>query len=360
MLQHNTNAPSIRLNGEVVRDTIPGLRTSAAFLSSLSTNLRIDQTSPLPSPIPSPAILAAPVPSIDSDHSLRSLSPLAFTRHLSPSRLVHKRSARAKTFVEAYETDVSDPPLIYLTDDLSEREEAVRLVSASVAGQQYFAIRTLLCHPLNLSIFAILLFLSSHITRCWIQGSRQRIPGSTASHETQTTPFINLRPSALVLAVWSVVSIFAALLAYGATYAYKGIASRHISTDWLQPGDDIIVATSATDGRVIGAAVIGWTTCFREAGRNGGRKRRVSKAWIKAWTVEAASRNQDIGTSLLSEAVTLVKCRYGTEGCISFAKDHAHSERVLPAFYNAPFDRRDHRANWLLRCLVEENRDRRR
>ena len=174
-------------------------------------------------------------------------------------------------------------PSIYLTDDLAEREEAVKLVSTSVASQQYFAVRTLLTHPLNLSIFLLLIFLASRITQCWLHGSTQN-QSEAARLASDSSSFLLFRVSPVIL-VWSAILAFGFVTVYVATYAYKTLASDYDAANWLQPGDDVVVATSAADGVVIGAVIIGWTTCYREAGKNGGRKRRVSKAWIKAWTV---------------------------------------------------------------------------
>ena len=73
---------------------------------------------------------------------------------------------------------------------------------------------------------------------------------------------------------------------------------------------------------------------------------------IRGFTVKNRYRRKGVGTELLEEAVKLCQDR-GWAGP-EFDKEHANSKRVLPSWFNGPFDRRAKKAKVMLGRVKRE------
>lgn len=331
-----------RSDGLTVRDKIPGYTTSAAFLGSLRTNLRLN-VSPPPSPLdtppsmrssvtslPPPSPLATPVDSVMDEpvnhHSASSAS--------NGASVLSSTTTTTGTTTPAHSPTSHDPlagvPDLhsYLASSDEDKAAALKLIADSIAQMRQTANRALIFNPANMATVIAALGL---LARYMMSFARNDI-------------LITGTACACLL-----IGFFA--LCRFLTQGYLSQAEK-INWAWLEGSEDGSSSVGPTDvlvtkfgDEIIGALVIEWVS-----GESSRSKRK--KAWrgeIRAWTVRLKYRGKGVGTALIEDAVALAR-RKGAEK-IEFADDHANSERILPSFFNAKFDDRERTARQALEDL---------
>ncbi|KAF2396616.1 hypothetical protein EJ06DRAFT_539874 [Trichodelitschia bisporula] len=200
------------------------------------------------------------------------------------------------------------PPLeTHVAITPADQIAGLKLVADSVAQQRQLAARILLYHPLHGALFAALLAGLWHL----MYKTRGDIP--------------------LIFTTGAGVAMAVLVGARAATAGYI-YAAEAVGREWL--GEDVVLVTKF-GGDVIGSLILGWE---RGEGR-GNRRRKGGRGVVRGWTTKLRYRGKGVGVALLEEAVRIVAEKGGEE--IVFDDKHANSKRVLPAMYNAPFDRKE-------------------
>ncbi|KAH7398295.1 hypothetical protein BKA66DRAFT_437369 [Pyrenochaeta sp. MPI-SDFR-AT-0127] len=301
--------------------SLPGFRTSAAFLTSLSANLRIDPD--LPSPLGTPTTFRL------NSFSLQPLppTPLSFSTlpaphnpYPSPPASVIMSSTEASTPVKPPTDDL--PQLSTFTADSDDdRVEGLRLVADSVAQQRQVSSKVMMFHPVSLAAYFIVVAIAAQYM---LHSYDDMLILGTAIGGITMTFLLFIR--------WM-------------TGGYIG-AAEYINMDWLG-NDRLIVVKWGED--IIGALVLGWAD--NDAAKKRGRRRR-GKAVVRAWTVKLKYRGKGVGEGLLEEAVKVAGER-GADGII-FDGDHANSARILPTIFNGFLDKQEAKAEKALRKVADE------
>ncbi|KAF3032743.1 hypothetical protein E8E11_002471 [Didymella keratinophila] len=300
--------------------SLPGFRTSAAFLTSLSANLRIDPD--LPSPLGTPTTFRTNSHYSSQSHphvpTSLSYSTLPAPAYPSPLEAEIMPSSEASAPEQAPTNEL--PQLsTYTAESEDDRIDGLNLIADSVAQQRQVASKMMIFHPINLAVLGVVLAVVAQYMR---KHGDPFVFATTAGGITM---------SFLILIRWL-------------TGGYIGFA-EDIGTEWL--GDDrVIVAKWGND--VIGALVLGWAD--GDAAKKRGRRRR-GKAIIRGWTVKLKYRGKGVGEGLLEEAVKIAGEK-GADG-ILFAGDHANSKRILPAIYNGFLDKQEAKAEKELRKVAD-------
>lgn len=315
--------------GDKLIPSIPGFRTSAAFLTSLSANLRLPDDDLLPSPMSTP-------PSMRSSASSLPLPPppvstsTALSANPSPASTVPTPRTRASpdAATSANTDDAAPPPLpelrTYVATADDDRVAGLKLVADSIAQQRQLASRALLAHPAHLALYvAVLAAIAQYLYR-----------------RASDLP--------LVMTTWAGVTMAALAGVRWATGGYIFLAEE-VNWEWL--GEDTMVVVRWGE-EVIGALVLGWADEVGGGRRGKGRGKKCGRGVVRAWTVRLKYRGKGVGEGLLEEAVRVCMER-GAEG-VEFAEDHANSKRLLPKFYNGFLDKRDRRARKALEKVANE------
>lgn len=305
--------------------SLPGFRTSAAFLTSLSANLRLDPD--LPSPLGTPTSfrldnnysLHRPLPS--STLSLSTPLPAPLHSHPSPPDFVTMASPAANARIKPSSTEEIPQLSTYTAEAEEDRIQGLRLVADSVAQQRQVSSKALMFHPISLAGFLVLAAVATQLMLQWYQD--MLMVGTTLGGITMTF---------LIAVRWM-------------TGGYIALAEA-INLDWL--GSDRIMVVKWGDD-IIGALVLGWAD--NDAAKKRGRRRR-GKAIIRAWTVKLKYRGKGVGEALLEEAVKTAGER-GAEG-ILFDGNHANSTRLLPPTFNGFLDKQEAQAEKALRKVADE------
>ncbi|KAH9882010.1 hypothetical protein J1614_001181 [Plenodomus biglobosus] len=301
--------------------SLPGFRTSAAFLTSLSANLRIDPD--LPSP------LGTPISFRLNSFSLHPLPPTPLSFSTLPTPHNSHPSPVESTIMSSPEVCApAKPPteeipqlLTYTAENEDDRVEGLRLVADSVAQQRQVSSKVMMFHPISLTVYALVAAIATQYMLRWYND--MLMVGTTIGGITMTF---------LIFIRWM-------------TGAYIGVAES-IDMDWL--GDDRMIVVKWGED-VIGALVLGWAD--NDAAKKRGRRRR-GKAIVRAWTVKLKYRGKGVGEGLLEEAVKTAGEK-GADGII-FDGDHANSTRILPAIFNGFLDKQEARAEKALRKVADE------
>ncbi|KAF2129646.1 hypothetical protein P153DRAFT_367026 [Dothidotthia symphoricarpi CBS 119687] len=297
---------------------LPGLRTSATFLTSLSANLQIDPD--LPSPLGTPTTFR-----IDGlSHYPLPPTPLSFSTLPAAYNPYPSPAASEKTYTPKAKAPIQPPtqalPQLstYTAESEDDRVEGLRIVADSVAHQRQTASKTLVSHPLNLAAYLLIVAIVTLYMR----------------HDVVS----------LGTTIGSLTLMFLAAVRW-MTIGYIGLA-EDITRDWLG-GDRLIVVKWGED--VIGALVLGWAD--NDASKKRGRRRR-GKAVVRAWTVKSKYQGKGVGEGLLEEAVK-VAGEKGADGIV-FDGEHANSKRILPAIYNGFQNKQEAKAEKALRKVADE------
>lgn len=301
--------------------SLPGFRTSAAFFTSLSANLRIDPD--LPSPLGTPTTFR------HNSYSLQPLPPTPLSFSTLPAPHNPYPSPAENTIMSSVEpsapakSPTGDIPQLstYTAESEDDRVEGLRLVADSVAQQRQVSSKMLIFHPITLATFGLVAAIATQymlkMYGDWL------MVGTTVGGIAMTF---------LIFIRWM-------------TGEYIGIA-EDIDMNWL--GDDKLLVVKWGED-IIGALVLGWAD--NDAAKKRGRRRR-GKAVVRAWTVKLKYRRKGVGESLLEEAVKVAGER-GADGII-FDADHANSKRVLPTLFNGFLDKQEAKAEKALKKVADE------
>ncbi|EOD51279.1 putative acetyltransferase protein [Neofusicoccum parvum UCRNP2] len=356
--------------------SIPGSRTAAAFLTSLSANLTLpDVDSPFPSPIstpssmrgssdahishlPPPSPLASAMAMSADEYGSDAVGP---TDLLSPSSLGAAPAAKQQQQQAASQVRqrrhqeaggggqllfqpipaaaaaaAQQPQRQAAADALAgvpeleteaatgdeDKVAALKLVADSVAQQRQAASWAVLSHPGVLAGYVLALAALHHYMH--------RAPGDL--------------PVVLTTAAGVTMALLVAVRLATSGYIHH---AESVNWSFLDEAADSVIVTRF-GGQVIGALVLGWAGPSSTG--NKAARRRKGRGVIKAWTVKLRYRGKGVGTGLLEEAVKET-VRRGGEG-VEFAEDHANSRRFLPAYFNGFLDRREDRAHDALQDVV--------
>jgi len=300
--------------------SLPGLRTSAAFFTSLSANLCIDPD--LPSPLGTPTTFRHGGYSSHPLHptSLSYSTSSAANPYPSPAETAIMSATEASAPAKAPANEL--PQLsTYTAESADDRIEGLRLIADSVAQQRQVSSKMLIFHPITLATFAVVVAIATQFVLRWYN-----------DYLVVATSVGGITMTFLIFIRWM-------------TGEYIGIA-EDIDMDWL--GEDK-VAVVKWGGDIIGSLVLGWAD--NDAAKKRGRRRR-GKAVIRGWTVKLKYRGKGVGESLLEEAVK-VAGEKGADG-ILFDGDHANSKRVLPAIFNSYLDKQEARADKALKKVADD------
>ncbi|KAK8160830.1 hypothetical protein BKA80DRAFT_109055 [Phyllosticta citrichinensis] len=332
--------------------SIPGSKTAAAFLTSLSANLTLpDSESPFPSPMstpssprgnshdlhgshllpPSPLSSAVTMAPDDTNESVPpdSLSPAHVSKPIEapaqpPSPPRTSTVARPSTAAHGPDDHLAGVPELVTEAATTEDDKvaALKLIADSVAQQRQAASWALLSHPTTLAAYVGLMAVVSHFV--WRTAGDWPYMLTTGAGATM----------ALLIAVRLITGRYISL-------------AEEINWSFLDDADSILVTRFGE--RIIGVLVLGWAGPNMQGNR--AQRRRKGKGAVKAWTVLLKYRGKGVGLALLEEAVRET-VRRGRES-VEFADDHANSHRILPAYFNGNFERGEKRARKALQSVIE-------
>ncbi|KAF1994784.1 hypothetical protein P154DRAFT_364568 [Amniculicola lignicola CBS 123094] len=305
---------------------IPGFKTSAAFLTSLSANLRIDPD--LPSPLGTPNFRSTSL----SHLPLPPPSPLHFSIVPSTGDYYNPYPSPAETEIMSTTSPspIPDPPVqalpelkTYTSDNEEERYDGLKLIADSVAQQRQLTSKMLIFHPVNMAVFALTLaIISKYLYK-----------------DFDSLLLIGTTIGGLTMCYLAAVRMISG--------PYLTLA-EDINWDWL--GEDKLIVVKWGE-EIIGSLVLGWAS--DEPGRKkGGGRRKRGKAVVRGWTVKLKYRGKGVGEGLLEEAVKVAGER-GADGIV-FGEDHANSKRILPSLYNGYMDKREKKAEKKLEKVADE------
>ncbi|KAL9078676.1 MAG: hypothetical protein Q9157_002404 [Trypethelium eluteriae] len=289
-----------------------------------------------------------------STSSLPPPSPLASA--LAAPEEDYRSTTTPEPSTIAVDPLVGVPPLTTaLAKSSEDKLAALKLVADSVAQQRQFASRILIFHPLNLALFGTCLaVIAQLVLRYRGSGDARWLGADTALVGTTWAGFT----MAALLGVRAVTGKYieeAESMKWdfvGGTPAEcsDGEVGQTASHTRSRSGGgganarDVLVTKFGEE--VIGALVLEWVV-----GEGKGRRKKVGRASIRAWTVKLKYRGKGVGSGLLEEAVGLVEER-GGDG-IEFNEEHANSKRILWPIYNSPLEKREQKARNLLDDIVE-------
>jgi GNAT superfamily N-acetyltransferase len=190
-------------------------------------------------------------------------------------------------------------PTAHNPEDAEARVAALKLITDSIAQQRQTANSTLIFHPYNLAITAVIISVIAQILRIkmgmdWLG--------------------VGLSSMGVLMAVMAVIRIL--------TQGYIARAEE-MGLDWLgddeeklqegQKPSDVWVTRYGQE--VIGAVVVDWLQS-----KEGQKK---SQGQIKGWAVRMRYRGKGVGTALLEEVVQEARKKGVVSGDVVFAEDHA-------------------------------------
>ncbi|CAG8972184.1 hypothetical protein HYALB_00007326 [Hymenoscyphus albidus] len=331
-------------------NVVPGFKTSAAFFTFLRANLVLPESSlhldsnystPTLSPYCSqtlPPVYTLP-PSSLSIVSTAPTSLMSHSRSSSSSSSTSTKSKRTRTPPPNPLDDIPPLTTTILTSD-SDKTAALKLIADSIAQQRQFAARCIIFHPLTISIYILLLGITSKLLYTPQNG-------------------------------FAVVATTCAGITMTFLIAIRGLTSQYLvyaeQTTWsfLQnpnTGEPDLVLGSHFGSTLIGALVLrlernpSSPTTKKRGGGN--KSKNGGQGIIRAWTVGLRYRGKGVGTELLEEAVRISRERMGISAEVGFAREHANGRLVAPEMFNGGFRGREKRAARCLERMVGETRKR--
>ncbi|KAG5927633.1 hypothetical protein E4U42_002000 [Claviceps africana] len=201
-----------------------------------------------------------------------------------------------------------------------EKQDAMRLVTDSIAQQRQVASFSVIAHPACLT---------GLVAGC---ASIYRLH---AQRDFGTTLIMMC---GLVLAYLAAVRLL--------TANYIRLAESLKWKQWIAgPGgnDDHILAARFGD-EIIGTLVLRIMTPASSAKRATSSSVEGGSGVIRAWTTRYKYRNKGIGGDMLRLAVLTTRSKCGGNAPVTFDPEHANSARPLHDMFNRPFARREERA----------------
>ncbi|KAI4096862.1 MAG: hypothetical protein LQ344_000662 [Seirophora lacunosa] len=376
-----------------VGDSIPAYRYSAAFLSTLRSNIHLSTHSDCCS------YPATPTMSTFSASHLTHPTPSPLS--LSSSISSNTPTTSLNAFPSPHQQHPSPLPALstYPTTSPPERTSALHLIADSIAQQRQLTASTILTHPYTLALTALFLALLAKslsiytfittaagatmtllLTVRWIaspyltlaeginlhwldgvplppgsKGGRRRSGGhgrsaSTGSNSSHTGG--NVEPAATTITTATTTTTTSNSNSNGGNGKGGRRRSRHNSSngDGGPDVENVVVVTrwggaDDKDNNIIGALVMRvW--------------RKERKALVRAWTVERRYRGHGVGRALLEEGVRVAKGKMlvggGAVPEMGFEGGHANSHRVLPDVFNTGVEGRERRARKVLEEVLAE------
>ncbi|KAL2146905.1 hypothetical protein VTI28DRAFT_1632 [Corynascus sepedonium] len=340
---------------KITAAAVPGLRTSAAFLTFLRANLVLLDSAVVPSNAPTPTL---------APQSQTLLPPV------HPSRLATKQSRAALS-------DDEIPPLsleVLTTEE--DKGAALKLVADSIAQQRQRAASHLALHPLPL---AALLAVLATIYRYYSWAVAKK---SAHQQHDDLGNALMLGASGAVLTYLVIIRA----LTSGYLRAAGGISRDYLSAGRPAGAEEDIILGTRHGSDIVGALVLrlerpgstsspdgsgGGSSCGSGGSGGGGSRRKAhsrqnsfklkgGRGVIRAWTIRLRYRGQGLGGDLLREAVRITRERCGRDAEVGFAKEHANSVMVLPELFNRPFRKAEMQAARALDKILSEWDGRRR
>ncbi|KAG5980216.1 hypothetical protein E4U55_004262 [Claviceps digitariae] len=207
-----------------------------------------------------------------------------------------------------------------LTSDL-EKQDAMRLVTDSIAQQRQVASFSVIAHPACLT---------GLVAGC---ASIYRLN----AHRDFGTALITM--CGLVLAYLAAVRLL--------TANYIRLAESLKWKQWIASPDghdDYILAARFGD-EIIGTLVLRIVASASSSkGMKSSSVKKGGSGVIRAWTTRYKYRNKGIGGDMLRLAVLTTRSKCGDDAPVTFDPEHANSARPLHDMFNRPFMRREERA----------------
>ncbi|KAK1771319.1 hypothetical protein QBC33DRAFT_510847 [Phialemonium atrogriseum] len=315
-------------------NAVPGLKPSAAFFTFLRANLVL------------------PPSAMSSNVSTPSLEPTTSQTMTQPavSQLLTDDTQRG-----AIGVDDDIPPLSL--DVLATRDDkvaALKLVADSIAQQRQQASRSLIFHPLCLSVLAAAL--AGAYQFAWARRNADLGLTVTMFCGVATCYLLAARYLAgpYVQLAEDVRWDFLTAGGDGATSAEEDVV---IGTRY---GDEIVGALvlrlEPNPAAAAAAAAAGTGTGGRKKGRGPGAQTLLKggRGVIRAWTTRLRYRGRGVGGDMLREAVRVTRERCGRDAEVGFAKEHANSVMVLPDMFNGAFRGGEVRAARALEAVLAD------
>ncbi|KEY74193.1 hypothetical protein S7711_00353 [Stachybotrys chartarum IBT 7711] len=291
-------------------NSVPAIKTSAAFFTFLRANLAINpsvMSSNPNTPQLEPWLPQAPLPS--SQPSAADPQPVP----------------------------LDDIPPLYLEPLEREEEKAagLHLIAESVSQMSQQTARTLVFHPICLAALTGAL----SVVHQYSYKSKKDL-GMT-----------------IVLFCGVIASYLTAIRFVASRYLTE---SEKIGWEWLQDkrsGQQDVMIGARFDKNIVGALVLKLEPTVapvtgkkktRAVGQKGGQ------GVIRAWTTQHKHRGQGVGRDLLYEAIRVTKERYGKDAEVGFAQEHVNSVMVLPEIFNKPFRQQEKQATRTLHDVLTQ------
>ncbi|KAL7274970.1 hypothetical protein RUND412_002101 [Rhizina undulata] len=212
------------------------------------------------------------------------------------------------------ETETLQELSIYSAQTTKERQDALKLISDSVAQMRQTVNRSIFFHPLTLPPY--IAFLSALVYR--------------AQDPVLTLLFL----VGITIATMSLCGRFTEPFleraeAVGSDAGYEEYVAE-------KGGREVVVARWG--GEIIGAVSVDM------------KKGKAGEAIVKAWTVRLRYRRKGLGRDLLEKAVEIARARLGDNCTVRFAEDHANSYRhpKMPKTFQKVLDERETQAREVL------------
>ncbi|KAG6009140.1 hypothetical protein E4U21_003209 [Claviceps maximensis] len=246
---------------------------------------------------------------------------LTMAAHVQTKPENSSSSSSSSATKRGYDSRESIPSLTFrvLTSEL-EKQEAMRLVTDSIAQQRQVASFSVIAHPACLTGL---------------------VAGCVSIYRLNAQRDFG---TALIMMCGLVLAYLAAVRLLTANYIR--LAESIKWKQWIarpDGNDDYVVAAQFGD-EIIGTLVLrivesaGSTKTTRSSSVKSG------SGVIRAWTTRYKYRNKGIGGDMLRLAVLTTRSKCGNDAPVTFDDKHANSARPLHDMFNRPFVRREERA----------------
>ncbi|CAI7617692.1 unnamed protein product [Penicillium glandicola] len=232
---------------------------------------------------------------------------------------------------------------------------ALKLIAVSVTQQRHLAAKSLILHPITLTLVAVSFAYSVN----------------AVYQDPSGWPYIAVICATAVLATLSIVIRLVA--------RYNNEAEKVETLSWLyghDPSKEVSTTTAEEDpafnsdngvtfvlvhrfgGRIVGALVMSIASSgIQPHPKNKARNLPTGQnysAFIRAWTVQTGFRGYGVGAALLNEAIMI--CYEHKWKGPRFANSHANSLRVFPSIFHWDMDQASDMWNSYLRKRAEAHR----
>ncbi|OAA32467.1 acetyltransferase, GNAT family [Moelleriella libera RCEF 2490] len=201
-----------------------------------------------------------------------------------------------------------------------EKQDAMRLVTDSIAQQRQIASFSVIVHP------ACLVGLVAGCTSVW------RL---NADRDFGT---------ALMMVCGLILAYLAAVRLLTANYIRLAESMRW--TEWIASphGEDDYILAARFGEEIIATLVLRLLPPADSSQKTRSSSLKGGSAIIRAWTTKQRYRGKGVGGDMLRLAILTTRSRCGGDAQISFDTAHANSARPLHDMFNRPFNKREKKA----------------